>query len=93
MLCVTFCNDLHRLLIEYSKDQDIPAWKGYFYACLLFIATMTQSLVLQHYFIRCFVLGMNLKTSVISIVYNKVCICVPMNTACYELCAFIVTAA
>lgn len=54
------------------KDPNDPAWKGYFYACLLFIAAIIQSLVLQHYFHRCFVFGMHLKTSIIAIVYNKV---------------------
>ena len=65
----------HRLLIEYIKNPDDPEWRGYFYACLLFVSTLTQSLVLQHYFHRSFVLGMHLKSSIISIVYNKVCHC------------------
>ena len=54
------------------KDDNEPEWKGYFYAVLLFVSAIVQSLVLQHYFHRCFVVGMNLRTSIISIVYNKV---------------------
>ena len=66
-------NHLYRLLIEYTKNPDDPAWKGYFYACVLFASAITQSLVLQHYFHRCFVFGMHLKSAIISVVYNKVC--------------------
>ena len=62
----------HRWLIEYTKDENEPEWKGYFYAVLLFVSAIVQSLVLQHYFHRCFVVGMNLRTSIISIIYNKV---------------------
>ena len=65
-----------RLLIEYTKDSDEPTWKGYFYAFLLFITAIMQSLVLQHYFHRSFLLGMHLKTAVISLVYNKVIDCI-----------------
>ena len=66
---------LCRLLIEYIKNPDDPEWRGYFYACLLFVSTLTQSLVLQHYFHRSFILGMHLKAAIISIVYNKVYYC------------------
>ena len=62
----------HRLLIEYTKDKDEPSWKGYFYAVLLFISAILQSLILQQYFHRCFVVGMHLRTAIISIIYNKV---------------------
>jgi len=68
-----FCNGSYlRLLIEYTKDSHEPAWKGYFYAFLLFSTAILQTLVLQHYFHRSFLLGMHLKTSIISLVYNKV---------------------
>ena len=62
----------HRWIIEYTKDENEAEWKGYFYAVLLFVSAIVQSLVLQHYFHRCFVVGMHLRTSIISIVYNKV---------------------
>ena len=45
-----------RLIIEYMKNPDDPTWRGYFYACLLLIAAIMRSLVLQHYFHRCFTL-------------------------------------
>ena len=71
-LCRYFMFTHLRYLIEDTKDSDEPAWKGYFYACLLFSAALMQSLVLQHYFHRCILLGMHIRTSVISLVYNKV---------------------
>ncbi|XP_065898603.1 multidrug resistance-associated protein 1-like isoform X2 [Dysidea avara] len=60
-----------KLLIEYTKDSDEPTWKGYFYAFFLFATAIMQSLVMQHYFHRSFLLGIHLKTAVISLVYNK----------------------
>ena len=62
-------------------------WKGYFYAVLLFVSAIIQSLVLQHYFHRCFVVGMHLRTAIISIVYNKV---VSMRGASAILSDFII---
>ena len=62
----------YRLLIEYIKDENEPAWKGYLYAVLLFVPAIIQSLAYQHYFHWCFVVGMHLRTAIISIIYNKV---------------------
>ena len=69
MLCAYIYN---RLLIEYMKDDSEPAWKGYFYAVLIFVPAVVQSIIYEHYFHRCFVVGMHFRTSIISIVYNKV---------------------
>ena len=62
----------NRLLIKYMKDDSEPAWKGYFYAVLIFVPAVIQSLFYEHYFYHCFVIGMNLRTAIVSIVYNKV---------------------
>ena len=62
----------NRLLIEYMKDDSEPAWKGYFYAVLIFVPAVVQSIIYEHYFIRCFIVGMHFRTSIISMVYNKV---------------------
>ena len=62
----------YRLLIQYTDNRDEPVWKGYFYAVLLFVSAILQSLVLHHHIHRCLVVGMHLKTAVISVVYNKV---------------------
>ena len=62
----------NRLLIEYMKDDSEPAWKGYFYAVLIFVPALVQSIIYEHYFLRCFIVGMHFRTSIIAMVYNKV---------------------
>lgn len=54
-----------------SQFQPEESWKGYFYAVLLLIATVFQSLLLSQYFERMFVVGMNLRTALISTIYRK----------------------
>ena len=62
----------NRLIIKYVKDDSEPTWKGYFYAVLIFVPAIIQSLAYEHYFYRCFVIGMNIRTAIVSIIYNKV---------------------
>ncbi|XP_034407618.1 canalicular multispecific organic anion transporter 1 isoform X2 [Cyclopterus lumpus] len=47
------------------------AWEGYLYAVLLLLVAILQSLVLQQYFQRCFVLGMKVRTAITAAVYKK----------------------
>jgi len=59
-----------------QSDPTIPLqpeerWKGFFYAILLLVATIFQSLLLSQYFERMFVVGMNLRTALISTIYKK----------------------
>lgn len=61
-----------RLLIQFVSDSGEPAWKGYFYSVLLFLTVLTQSLFLQQYFYRCYVVGMRIRTAIIAAVYSKV---------------------
>eukprot|EP00058_Branchiostoma_floridae_P021695 XP_002607185.1 hypothetical protein BRAFLDRAFT_118636 [Branchiostoma floridae] len=62
---------LLKLLIAFTKDKDIYSWKGYLYAVLLLLVAIIQSLVLHQYFHGCFVMGMRLRTVIISAVYKK----------------------
>ncbi|CAH1274300.1 ABCC1 [Branchiostoma lanceolatum] len=62
---------LLKLLISFTKNKDIFAWKGYLYAVLLLLVAIIQSLVLHQYFHGCFVMGMRLRTVIISAVYKK----------------------
>lgn len=64
----------HRLLINFVSDTEVPAWKGYFYAALLFVVAITQAILLQQHFIRTYVAGMRTRTCVIAAVYSKVSI-------------------
>ena len=64
----------HRLLINFVSDTEVPAWKGYFYAAILFVVAITQAILLQQHFIRTYVAGMRTRTCVIAAVYSKVSI-------------------
>ena len=63
----------HRLIITFvgshSPEDD---WQGYLYAVVIFVVAVIQSICLHQYFIRVMVVGMRLRTAVMSIVYKKV---------------------
>ena len=63
----------HRLIITFvgshSPEDD---WQGYLYAVVIFVVALIQSVCLHQYFIRVMVVGMRLRTAVMSIVYKKV---------------------
>lgn len=61
-----------RLLIAFVSDEESFAWQGYVYAILLFLTAVIQSLCLQQYFSLCFVLGINVRASLIAAIYKKV---------------------
>ena len=63
-------------MIRFTEDDTQPDWKGYFYAVLLFAIAAVQSLILNHYWIRVFRLGMRVRTAVVASVYDKVGVCV-----------------
>ena len=69
--CVLF-EIVHRLMIQFTKDETQPDWHGYVYTALLFVTALVQSLFLHQYFHRAFVVGMRVRTAVIAAVYNKV---------------------
>lgn len=61
-----FCS----LLIDFVKGND-ERWKGYFYAVLLLLTAMFQTLVLAQYF-KCMVLvGLRIRTALIAAIYRK----------------------
>ena len=59
-------------MIRFTEDESEPSWKGYFYAVLLFVAAVVQSLLLHQYFHRCFTVGMRMRTAIVAAVYQKV---------------------
>lgn len=61
-----------RLMISFTQEKSIYVWQGYVYAVLLFLVAILQSLFLQQYFQRCFVLGMKVRTAIMAAVYKKV---------------------
>ena len=70
-------------MIRYTVDRTAPEWQGYFYAVLLFVTAIIQSLCLHQYFYRCTVVGMRVRSAVIHTVYSKVCVsvCVCVRTS------------
>ncbi|KAM9364701.1 ATP-binding cassette sub-family C member 2 [Pholidichthys leucotaenia] len=62
---------LLKLMINFTQDKSSYVWEGYIYAVLLFVVALLQSLFLQQYFQRCFVLGMKVRTAIMAAVYKK----------------------
>ena len=59
-------------MISFTKNEEAPDWHGYMYSVLLVLVAVLQSVFLQQYFQRCFVLGMKVRTSIMAAVYKKV---------------------
>lgn len=64
-----------RLIIQFvdpgpGNDRQ-EKWKGLLYAILLFIVASIQTLVLAQYFQRMFVVGLRIRTALVSAVYRK----------------------
>ncbi|XP_019116392.2 ATP-binding cassette sub-family C member 2 [Larimichthys crocea] len=69
---LTFASpQLLKLMISFTQDKDSYVWEGYLYAVLLLVVAIFQSLLLQQYFQRCFVLGMKVRTAIMATVYKK----------------------
>ena len=63
----------YRLIIQFvGFHTPEDEWKGYLYAVVIFVVAVIQSICLHQYFIRVMVVGMRLRTAVMSIVYKKV---------------------
>ncbi|XP_060530036.1 multidrug resistance-associated protein 1-like isoform X5 [Cylas formicarius] len=57
-------------IITFVKNPT-HSWKGYFYAGLLFATATTQTLFLSQYFNRMFIVGMRIRTALVSTIYRK----------------------
>ena len=78
-----FTPQIMKLMINFAEtriDPDDPnvilmnkeeTWKGYFYGVLLFAAITIQSLMVNKYFDQMFMLGLKVRTALISVVYKK----------------------
>ncbi|XP_031732915.1 ATP-binding cassette sub-family C member 2 [Anarrhichthys ocellatus] len=62
---------LLKLMIQFTQEKNRYTWEGYLYAVLLLVVAIFQSLFLQQYFQRCFVLGMKVRTAITAAVYKK----------------------
>lgn len=59
-----------KLLIDFV-GSDQPAWRGYLFAGLLFGIASTQTLFLAQYFHRMFLVGLRIRTALISAIFRK----------------------
>uniref|UniRef100_A0A0P4ZLR4 ABC-type glutathione-S-conjugate transporter n=1 Tax=Daphnia magna TaxID=35525 RepID=A0A0P4ZLR4_9CRUS len=59
------------LLIGFVEDPTQESWKGYLYAIILTLTAMLQTMILGQYFQRMFVVGMQIRTSIVSSIYRK----------------------
>uniref|UniRef100_A0A1A7YK11 ATP-binding cassette, sub-family C (CFTR/MRP), member 2 n=2 Tax=Iconisemion striatum TaxID=60296 RepID=A0A1A7YK11_9TELE len=62
---------LLKMMISFTQNPSSYDWEGYLYAVLLLLVALLQSLFLQQYFQRCFVLGMKVRTAIMAAVYKK----------------------
>ncbi|KAM7536240.1 hypothetical protein Aperf_G00000087056 [Anoplocephala perfoliata] len=63
---------LFRYLLQFmSPDSKEPMWHGYSYAVAMFIIAFVQSILLHQYFRAQSVIGMDMRTVIISAVYRK----------------------
>lgn len=53
------------------EDPSGEKWKGYLYASLMLLGAITQTLILNYYLHICFRIGMNVRGSVVALVYRK----------------------
>ncbi|KRT79870.1 ABC transporter ATP-binding protein [Oryctes borbonicus] len=59
-----------RALISFVENKE-EQWKGFLYAGLLFVTAGIQTLILSQYFQRMFIVGMRIRTALISTIYRK----------------------
>ncbi|XP_040290619.1 canalicular multispecific organic anion transporter 1-like [Bufo bufo] len=60
-----------KAMVSFTSNPKEYLWKGFFYAALLLVTGLIQSLCLQQYFQGCFVLGMRVRTTLTAAVYKK----------------------
>ncbi|XP_040290615.1 canalicular multispecific organic anion transporter 1-like [Bufo bufo] len=60
-----------KAMVSFTSNPEEYLWKGFFYAALLLVTALIQSLCLQQYFQGCFVMGMRVRTTLTAAVYKK----------------------
>ncbi|XP_077634923.1 ATP-binding cassette sub-family C member 2 isoform X2 [Crocuta crocuta] len=63
---------LLKLIISFANNRDTYVWTGYLYSVLFFVVALIQSLCLQNYFLLCFILGVNVRSTIMASVYKKI---------------------
>ncbi|XP_044154090.1 ATP-binding cassette sub-family C member 2-like [Bufo gargarizans] len=60
-----------KAMVSFTANPEEYLWKGFFYAALLLVTALIQSLCLQQYFQGCFVMGMRVRTTLTAAIYKK----------------------
>nr|QST14986.1 ABCC1-2 protein [Diaphanosoma celebensis] len=60
-----------KFLISFVKDKTENVWKGYFFAIILTVTALIQTIFLGQYFQRMFVVGMRIRTAMVAAIYRK----------------------
>lgn len=58
-------------VLGYIKNESDYQWKGFLFAILMLVASVFQTLVLSQYFRRMFIVGLRIRTALISAIYRK----------------------
>ncbi|XP_055876896.1 multidrug resistance-associated protein 1-like isoform X2 [Biomphalaria glabrata] len=61
---------LLRLLIKFTSSDEYM-WRGFFYASMLLLVALVQSILLHQYFHATFLLGMRIRSTIIAVIYRK----------------------
>lgn len=60
------------MIINFIKDKDQKMSVGFFLTILLFLSSFAQSVIMQHYFFRMYLVGGRIRTSLVNMIYKKV---------------------
>ncbi|CAK8679779.1 unnamed protein product [Clavelina lepadiformis] len=58
-------------MIGFTLDLSLPMWHGYVFAVGMVTVAMIKAVAIQQYFHKCTVIGMQMRTALVSIIYEK----------------------
>merc|ERR1719489_112505 len=58
-------------MINFTETPSAPVYQGYFIAAAMYIVAVLQAICLQQYFNKCYLIGMQIRTSLITVIYDK----------------------
>uniref|UniRef100_T1KCV0 ABC-type glutathione-S-conjugate transporter n=1 Tax=Tetranychus urticae TaxID=32264 RepID=T1KCV0_TETUR len=63
---------LLKYLIDFiEKQSDEPVWHGYAIVVALFLASIVQTISINHYFYRMYIIGMKVSSTLTAVIYKK----------------------
>ena len=61
---------LHGMIV-YLQTPNAPIYHGLLWTCAVTISQFTMTLCLRHYFFKCYITGLRVRTSIVQIIYDK----------------------